>query len=248
MGCEKDKFHFLRGKIISGRIYPEFFALNSSDRVLNIGCGEGAQTVVYAGRYWEMMGIDINQGRLEKSREAMHLYNVEGYTAITANVENMPFRSGVFDKAIAVDIIEHVKSPHQLCREAHRMLNENGELLITFPSMHDKFTNLVTALVHIIRKQKRNKAKPGDWNPDAHNQRYPVSEWVRIVEESGFELIKARASTLFPPLHLYGIPRFWYVNNFIHRIDSWFCRQPVLRNYGQSLVCVFKKQDLQRAN
>jgi len=41
MGGKKDRFHFLQGKILSGRVYPEFFAFNLSDRVLNIGCGEG---------------------------------------------------------------------------------------------------------------------------------------------------------------------------------------------------------------
>jgi cyclopropane fatty-acyl-phospholipid synthase-like methyltransferase len=246
MGGKKDRSHFLRGKILSGRVYPEFFAFNLGDRVLNIGCGEGAQVVVYAGQYREMIGIDINRGRLEKSKEAMRLFKICSYTPIVANVEKTPFSSGTFDKAIAVDIVEHVQSPHQLCCEAHRTLNENGEMLITFPAMHDKFTSLVTALVHIIKRQRNDGAKLKEWNPDAHNQSHSVGEWIRIIEESGFKLTKVRASTLFPPLHLYGIPRFWFANDFIHRIDSWLCRLPLLRNYGQSMVCVFRKQNLQQ--
>lgn len=248
MGGKKDKFHFLRGKILSGRIYPEFFQFNQGDRVINIGCGEGAQAVVYAGQYGEMIGLDINRNRLEKSREAMHLYKVSGYSTIAGNVENMPFRSGAFDKVIAVDIIEHVQSPHQLCREAHRMLRDRGEMLITFPAMHDKFISLVDRFVRIIRRRKKEKKQRVEWNPDAHNQSYPVGEWIRIVEKSGFKLLKAQASTMFPPLQLYGIPRFWYASNFIHRMDSWFCRLPLLRNYGQSLVCVFAKRESLQAD
>jgi SAM-dependent methyltransferase len=243
MGGEKDKFHFLRGKILSGRVYPEFFGLAPCDRVLNIGCGEGAQAIVYAGHYQEMIGVDINRERLQKSMEAMHLFNIPRYITVAANVERMPLRDGEFDKVIAVDIIEHVKSPHRLCQEARRILKENGEILITFPAMHDKFTSLVDRFVNIIRRRKKDNQQRAEWNPDAHNQSYPVGEWIRIVEGSGFALTRARASTMFPPLHLYGIPRFWYASNFIHRIDSLFCRLPLLRNYGQSLVCVFRKQD-----
>ena len=243
MGSKKDRFHFLKGKILSGRVYPEFFAFNPDDRVLNIGCGEGAQAVVYAGQYREMIGIDINRGRLEKSKEATRHFTMLGYTVIVANVEQMPFSDETFDKAIAVDIIEHVQSPCRLCNEAHRTLNENGEMLITFPAMHDKFTNFISALVRIIRKPKNDGTKSKEWHPDAHNQSHPIREWKRIIEESGFTLIRARASTLFPPLHLYGIPRFWFASDFIHRIDSWLCRLPLLRNCGQSLVCVFRKQN-----
>jgi len=243
MGGKKEKFHFLRGKILSGRVYPEFFGFAPDDRVLNIGCGEGAQAIVYAGQYREMIGVDINRVRLQKSKEAMHLFHIRRYITVAASVERMPFRDGEFDKAIAVDIIEHVKSPHRLCQEARRILKENGEMLITFPAMHDKFTSLVDGFVSIIRRRKKDSQKGAEWNPDAHNQNHPVGEWIRIVEGNGFKLIKAQASTMFPPLHLYGIPRFWYASNFIHRIDSWFCRLPLLRNYGQSLVCVFRKQD-----
>jgi len=245
MGSKKDKFHFLRGKMLSGRVYPEFFALDPGDRVLNIGCGQGPQAVVYAGQFREMIGIDINRQRLGKSREAMRLFKVRDYTTVMANVEQMPFRNGAFDKAIAVDIAEHVRSPQKLCRQAHRILKENGEVLITFPTMHDKYTEMVSMLVRVIRrpKPKRDSMKSSEWNPDAHNQSYPVGRWIKIVEEAGFELTRARASTMFPPLHLYGIPRFWFASDFIHRIDSWFCRLPLLRNYGQALVCVFRKRN-----
>ena len=245
MDDEKGKFRFIRGKILSGRVYPEIFTFHQDDNVLNIGCGEGAQAVVYSGQYRKMIGIDINKVRLERSKEAMNLLQVYGYSTVVANVEKMPFNGGTFDKAIAVDIIEHVQSPRQLCREANRILSDNGEILVTFPAMHDKFTGMVTAIVRIIKKnkQKKDKAELIQWNPDAHNQNYSVGEWIKIIEESGFKLTRMRASTLFPPLHLYGIPRFWFANNFIHRIDSWLCRLPVLRNLGQSMGCVFKKQN-----
>lgn len=237
-----DKFHFLRGKLLAGRVYPEFFSFTENDRVLNIGCGEGVQAIVYAGQYREMVGVDINQKRLEKSKEAMEIYGVENYTTICANVEEMPLPSNNFDKIIAIDIIEHTQHPQKLCLEANRLLKDNGAMLITFPAMHDKFTDFISKIARFILRRKKPEVFSGEWDPDAHNQKYSLDKWIAMVENSGFKLYKSRATTLFPPLHLYGVPRFWFSNNFIHKIDSFFCAMPILKNYGQSLICIFKKK------
>lgn len=235
-----DKFEFLKGKLLSGRVYPEFFPLNPNDRVINLGCGEGPQTIVYAGQYQKMVGVDINKERLERSKEAMEIYKVRNYKTLLANVENVPLPNNTFDKAIAIDIIEHVRSPQKLCLEANRLLKENGKLLITFPAMYDHYRAFASWVGQVFFK-KRKKESSGEWNPDVHNQSHSLKEWITIVENCGFKLCKSRATTLFPPLHLYGIPKFWFSNSLIYKIVSFFCKVPILKNFGLSLVCIFKK-------
>ena len=60
------------------------------------------------------------------------------------------------------------------------------------------------------------------------------------MEAFGFRAIRSRATTLFPPLHLYGVPRFWFTNDTIHSVDSWLSQQAFLKNYGQGLMVVFE--------
>ncbi len=237
-----NKSSFLKGKLLSGRVYPEFFPFKPDDKVINLGCGSGPQAIVYSKQYKEMVGVDINKKRLEESKEIIRIYGVKNYTTLWANVEAIPLPSHSFDKAIAIDIIEHVQNPKKLSSEANRLLKENGELLITFPAMHDKFTNFISKIGHCILRRKKKKINSTQWDPDAHNREYPLKEWIAIVESCGFKLQKSRASTLFPPLHLYGLPRFWFSNNTIHKIDSFFCQMPVIKNYGQALVCAFRKE------
>ena len=231
----------LKAKILSSRTYPEFFPFNSDDCVINIGCGEGPQAIVYAGQYKKMIGVDINKERLVNSMKVIKTYGIENYITLCADVENIPLKDNTFDKAIAIDIIEHVKEPRRLCLEANRLLKEGGELLITFPVMYEKFRDIVSKVGHFILRRKKKEEESSVWNPDAHNHKYPVNEWIAIVESCGFKLSKSRATTLFPPLYLYGIPRFWFRSNIIYRIDSFFCKLPVIKNYGQTLLCVFKK-------
>lgn len=237
----EDEFKFLEGKILSSRIYPEFFPLHQNDRIINLGCGEGPQAVIYKGQFREMAGVDINPARLQKFAEAMHRYGVKNCRAVCADVEQAPFPDETFDKALAVDIIEHVQDPGKFLREAHRLLKNGGELLITFPAMHDVFTRLVSFLGRVILGKKKPDVSFQGWDADAHNQEYPLQEWVRMVERHGFTLYKSRATTLFPPLHLYGVPKFWFRSEILHAVDNFFCTKPIFKYLGQSLMCVFIK-------
>lgn len=238
----KFKEKILNGKVLSGRVYPEFFVINNSERVLNIGCGDGPQAVVYAGKYREMVGVDINCLRLESSKKLIEDLGIKNYSTICANVESIPLPDKSFNKAIAIDIIEHVNSPEKICREAYRLIKDNGKLLITFPTMHDKYTKVFSLIGRYVLRRKHQDKTDKSWDPDKHNHDYPIRKWISLVSNCGFKLEKSRATTMFPPLHLYGVPRFWFYNDFIHFIDSLICVLPWIKNYGQSLVCAFQKK------
>ncbi len=230
----------ITGKILSGIVYPEFFPIDREETVLNVGCGNGVQAVVYKGNFKKMVGVDINQERLDMSRLIMEKYHVKNFETIYANVEKIPLTKK-FDKVIAIDIIEHLVNPENLVSEIYRFLKNDGKLLITFPAMHDKWENLFRFVGRkILRRKGKTIRKPG-WDPDAHQYKYNLKKWLSIMEEGNFSLVDSRASTLFPPLHYLGLPKFWFSNKLIHSIDSRLCRLPIIKNYGQALVCVFRK-------
>jgi ubiquinone/menaquinone biosynthesis C-methylase UbiE len=231
---------FNRGKLLSGIIYPQFFPFSGQDEVLNVGCGEGVQAVIYQGNFKRMIGVDINAARLETARQLAAHYEIKNFFTICANVEQMPL-SEKFDKIIAIDIIEHVINPQRLAGEIFRLLKDGGRLLITFPAWHDKWENFFRFVGRkILRRKGKTVRRPG-WDPDAHQYAYRLEQWLDLMKLAGFELIKSRASTLFPPLHYLGLPKFWFANKVIHGIDNYLCQQPVFKNCGQALVCVFKK-------
>jgi len=228
---------FNRGKLLSGIIYPEFFKINQNDEVLNVGCGDGPQAVLYKDSFKHMVGVDINKDRLDKAEQVKNFFNINNFEFICANVEDIPLEKQ-FDKVIAVDIVEHVIHPDKLVSEIHRLLKSDGELLMTFPAMHDKWELFFRFIGRKILRRKGKPKKEG-WDPDVHQYDYSLKQWIKLLEDGGFVLAKARGSTLFPPLHYYGLPRFWFTNSIIHSIDNWLCQLPFLKNYGQALVCVF---------
>lgn len=233
--------NFNQGKLLSGRVYPEFFPIFKEETVLNIGCGDGVQAVIYGGNFKKMVGVDINQGRLEVARQLAAAHGFDNFMTIYANVEEIPLDEK-YDKIIAIDIIEHVINPKKVIAEAYRLLRDGGSLLITFPVLHDKWENFFRFVGRKILRRKGKTIRRAGWDPDAHQYNYKLKRWFRMIEEAGFYIINYRATTMFPPLHYLGIPRFWFSNDFIHAMDSFFCRLPVFRDFGQSAVCIFKKK------
>ena len=56
---------------------------------------------------------------------------------MNCDVHNLPFKSNVFDTALAIDVIEHLDHPVRMMKEIYRILRNNGDLLITFPCLLD---------------------------------------------------------------------------------------------------------------
>lgn len=232
---------FKKGKLTSGIIYPEFFPISKKESILNVGCGDGVQAMTYKGRFKKMVGVDINSKSLETARKLMEHYNMPNFEAIEANVEKIPLNE-TFDKCIAIDIIEHVIHPARVVSEIYRLLKNNGELLITFPAMHDKWENLFRFVGRKILRRKGKTVYKAVWDPNQHQYDFKLSKWINMIESQNFILVDSRASTLFPPLHYLKVPKFWFSNKLIHAIDNYFCKLPMCKNYGQALVCIFKKK------
>ena len=236
----------LDSKIISARVYLDFFPASSEERVLNVCCGVGPQAVVYKNRFKEMIGVDVNSRRLEWSEKILPEYGVKNYRTICANVENMPLPTASFDKALAIDIIEHVENPRVVLQEIRRLLKSDGRLLITFPAMHDRYTDMANLIRKVFgRPLCLANRSFNSWDPDSHNQDFPVKEWIRLVKSEGFLLFQSRATTMFPPLHFWGIPKFWFTNKLVNRIDGFFCKLPIIKNFGSAVMAVFVKNDRQ---
>ena len=235
------EINFNMGKLFSGRVYPEFFPISKKENVLNIGCGDGVQALVYNGNFNKMVGVDVNQDRLETAKllAATHGFS---FSAICANVEDIPLNEQ-YDKVIAIDIIEHVVNPQKVLNEIHRLLKDGGKLLITFPVLHDKWENFFRFIGRKILRRKGKTIRREGWDPDAHQYDYKLRDWLKLLDKSNFSLINYRATTMFPPLHYLGLPRFWFSNNLIHKADGFFCRLPLFKDFGQSAVCIFKKKE-----
>ncbi len=120
----------------------------SRRRVLDAGAGEG-QYARYFARH-RYCGVDLAVGDAA--------WNYTRLDAI-ADLSALPFRDAVFDAALHIVTIEHLREPGAALREIARTLVEGGRLLVAAPheweihqAPHDYFRYTRFGLAHLLEK------------------------------------------------------------------------------------------------
>jgi SAM-dependent methyltransferase len=142
-------------------------------RVLDAGCGEGVLVDEYADRL-AIEGIDPNYGS-DRVR--------------TGSLTALPFGDSSFDRALCLDVLEHLtfeEQPRALA-ELFRVLTRGGELLVSVPNLaHLQSRVHFLLLGRLIRTASEHK-HPGD---------RPAAEYIELARRAGFILVERRG--IFP--------------------------------------------------
>jgi tRNA (uracil-5-)-methyltransferase TRM9 len=102
-----------------------------SGKLLNLGCGHGADFLPFAGKY-TLYGVDFSSEMIALARKYAAKFNFGAHLAI-ADIVELPFADETFDYAIAVATYHHLKAPQRLgaLQELRRVLKPGGYAFIT---------------------------------------------------------------------------------------------------------------------
>jgi ubiquinone/menaquinone biosynthesis C-methylase UbiE len=101
--------------------FAELAGSLSTNRVLELGCGEG--TVLAALTATDKYGIDPSIHALVRAR------NKSNADCAVARAEELPFPSASFDLVVAVGVMEHFENPEQASAEVRRVLTPAGHYI-----------------------------------------------------------------------------------------------------------------------
>jgi SAM-dependent methyltransferase len=124
----------------------------SSGSCLDVGCGGGAMVgEVSASRC--AVGVDLSPDALAHARS-------RGLTRLVrSEAAALPFASGSFTSALALDIVEHHARPETLLLEVRRVLTPDGLLVATVPAFQWMWSYADNVLGHYRRYTKRQFAE-----------------------------------------------------------------------------------------
>ncbi len=99
-------------------------------RVLDLGCGRGGLTVAMRARGLDAFALDVRHRNCRATRQRARRYDLE-VPACAGVAERLPFREDSFDLVCALEVLEHVRDPELLLREAHRVCKPGGSCVVT---------------------------------------------------------------------------------------------------------------------
>ena len=173
---ERDHWWFRGRRKILRRFLSELSPpLSVGARVLDVGCGTGANggVVAESGRF--AVGIDASPIPLGLPGGG-HSARVRG------DAQRLPFRDESFDGLTALDILEHLDDDAKGAAELFRVLAPGGSAVIFVPAL-EILWGLQDDVSH-------------------HRRRYGKSQLVDVVSGAGFEVRRVTFfnTLLFPPI------------------------------------------------
>ncbi|TPQ15637.1 class I SAM-dependent methyltransferase [Streptomyces sporangiiformans] len=113
-------------------------ALAPSDRVLDIGCGNGRVTRLAAGRAAYALGIDLSAPMLERARASATAESLGNVDFVQADAQVYGFAEAAFDAAVSRFGIMFFADPVEGFGNIGRALRPGGRLAFVCPQSFDR--------------------------------------------------------------------------------------------------------------
>lgn len=221
------------------RKQPVEVASSSAQRILDIGCGTGAN-LDRLKRYGAVQGVDVSELALSFCRRRGH------ERVMRANATELPFADESFDLVTALDVIEHLDDDRRGLAEIRRVLRPGAPTVLFVPAFQSLWG-------------------PNDEQVN-HRRRYRLGELRAKVEAVGLrvERISYANIAMFIPIwagrklmNALGVKsqpenriNHPLINRLLSRIfssEAGWLRHRALP-FGVSIVCVARKEALELAD
>jgi len=205
---------------------------NANPRILDVGCGTGANLKMLAA-YGRAEGVDI-------SPQAVHFCHERGLDSVKLGaIEHLPYENDSFELVTALDVIEHLDDDIAGLREMRRVLRPDGRVLLFVPAF---------MFLWGVQDDVSN-----------HRRRYTLPGLLKAVKEAGFSIewaSYANLSFFLPVLVVRSLMRWlglraateYGINiSLMNRPFSWLFASErfILKRgkipFGVSAVCIARR-------
>ncbi|UCF32131.1 MAG: methyltransferase domain-containing protein [bacterium] len=114
----------LAGLLHHDTLYPP------GERILEAGCGVGAQTTILADRnpLAEFVSLDISEASVTEARAGARARGLRRVTFAVGDILDLPFPDHSFDHVFICFVLEHLQKPLSALASLRRVLRDGGTL------------------------------------------------------------------------------------------------------------------------
>ncbi len=165
----------------------------AGSRVLEAGCGVGAQTVILARHspHARFVSIDTSEASLSRAREAVRLCGPANVELCRGDIFHLPFPDASFDNVFICFVLEHLHDPAGALAHLRRVLKPGGGITVIEGDhgsayFHPDSAEARSAIACLVELQRRGGG-------DAHIGRrlYP------LVSQAGFRRVRVSPRTVY---------------------------------------------------
>ena len=169
-------FNFLRKKLIS--------RYKQAGKILDIGCGAGNFLSSFNPDRWDLFGVEPN-----KEGYSLSVNKVRG-KIYNDNLSNCKLINNYFDVITMWHVFEHLYCPNEQLQEIHRILKNEGMLIIAVPNIKSIGFKL-------------GKAQYFHLDCPRHLFHYSPATLMKMLNKNGFQVLKINFPCFGFPLDLY---------------------------------------------
>ena len=157
-------------------------------RLLEIGSGLG-HLIAQLEDTFETYGMDLNHWAVKESKAV-----VQESTLQVASAQELPYRPGAFNVVIIKHIVEHLPNPQKAIAEIGRVTESGGILILATPNLDS-----------LLKPWKGNRWI--GYQDPTHISLKPPADWLTLIRESGFTLVKVFADGFWDVPYVRYIPK-----------------------------------------
>lgn len=152
---------------------------NDLGELMEFGCGAGYFTKAVAKNARHVTATDFSDEMLAMART--QLKDLQNVTVEKADCKKTTFPSGKFDSLFMANLIHVIENPSTTLKESHRILKDDGLLLLVDYTMHGMrgFEKMKSGIRYLKKWGKPPGYFRGDLSPD---------EFKSLVESEGFKV------------------------------------------------------------
>lgn len=153
--------------------------LGHGSSVLDMPCGDGALTAIFAQHFPRVVGLDASSKHLAEARR--RLPGVEFHESLIEEFEP----TEKFDSIFMLNILEHIEDPVYVMRRVSGWLNPGGVIVVQVPNA-DAINRRINLLMGAI--SACDELSPFDINVAGHRRYYRMSSLLDHIHAAGLKV------------------------------------------------------------
>lgn len=140
---ETEQARLLRQAELMEQLVYRDVGFGECTKILEVGCGVGAQTSILLRRYprIHVTCIDASEAQLETCRKHLSTlpYAQGRFEVLKMDATSLNFEANSYDGAFLCWVLEHIPQPIRVLNEVHRVVRPDGRVYVTEVMNHSFF-------------------------------------------------------------------------------------------------------------